>query len=137
MPPSMAIRHLCLACMTHCVTKAMPIHFIDSKCHIKQLNAGKSCKVCLNNHTWSISHHIMLLVINALGGGHTHICQHANKHDFKKPGEQHAPGLKSEEIISIYAIYIVLLSSKLVINLVTNVRNISGLDEAIQVMYIH
>ena len=55
-----------------CVTKDMPIHFIDGKCHIKQLNAGKSRKTCLANHTWPISHHIMPIVINALKDGHTH-----------------------------------------------------------------
>ena len=52
------------------VNKATPIHFIDGKCHIKQLRAGKrlkSCKTCLTNHTWSISYHITLLVINVLG----------------------------------------------------------------------
>ena len=48
----------------------------------------------------SISHHITLLVINSLGGGHTHT--HANTHtddphrfNFKKPGARWpaVPGL--------------------------------------------
>ena len=37
----------------------------------------KSCKTCLTNHTWSISHHITPMVINEVGDKHTH--QHANK----------------------------------------------------------
>ena len=47
------------------VTKAMPIQFIDS-------NKLKSCKMGLTNHTQPISHHIMLLVIDGIRGGHTH-----------------------------------------------------------------
>ena len=43
--------------MTCCVNKAMPIHFIDGKCHIKQLKSGKAVKLVLTNHTQSISHH--------------------------------------------------------------------------------
>ena len=31
--------------------KTIPIHFIDGKCHIKQLKSGKSRKICLTNHT--------------------------------------------------------------------------------------
>ena len=63
----------------------MPIHFIDSKCNIKQL---KSHKTCLTNHTGSIWHHIMPLVINALRIGHTdthmHTYRHVKKSNFKK-----------------------------------------------------
>ena len=54
------LQHLCLACMMHCVTKATPIQFIND-------NKLKSCKMGLTNHTWPISHHITLLVINAFG----------------------------------------------------------------------
>ena len=32
----------------------------------------KSSETCLTNRTRSMSHHIMPLVINALGDGHTH-----------------------------------------------------------------
>ena len=49
------------------VNKATPIHFIDDRCHKKQLKAEKSHKTCLTNHTQSTSHHIMPLVINVLG----------------------------------------------------------------------
>ena len=49
----------------HCITKAMPIHFINGKCHIKKL-IRKSPKTCLTNLIGSISHHIMLLIIIAL-----------------------------------------------------------------------
>ena len=45
--------------MTCCVTKVMPIQFIDS-------NILKSCITGSTNHTKPISHHIMPLVINAL-----------------------------------------------------------------------
>ena len=77
-----------------CVNMATPIHFIDGKCHYKYLKAGKSHETCLTNHTWPISHPIMPLVINALGGGHTdtdthihgHTYQCANESNFKKPG---------------------------------------------------
>ena len=68
-------------------TKGTLIHFIDGKCHIKQLKSGKSFKIYLANYTWSISHHIMPLVINAFGGGHmhTHICTNVGgRNDYKK-----------------------------------------------------
>ena len=55
------------------------LHFINGKCHIKQL---KSCKTCLTIHTRSIRHHNMPLVINALEGTHTrtHACTHTHIH---------------------------------------------------------
>ena len=59
--------------MMCCVSTAMPIHFLDDKCHLKELKAEKSCETCLTNRTWPISHYIMPLVINALIGGNTHI----------------------------------------------------------------
>ena len=68
-------RHLSLLwwAYTMCfVNKVTPINFFDGRCHIKQLRAGKSHKICLTNHTWSISYHIMPLVINGLEGGDTH-----------------------------------------------------------------
>ena len=37
-----------------------------------------SCITCLTNRMGSILHHIMPLVINSLGGGHTHT--HTHKH---------------------------------------------------------
>jgi len=42
---------------------------MTSNCYI---NERETPKTCLTNHKGSISHHIMLLVINSLGGGHTH-----------------------------------------------------------------
>ena len=54
----------------------MPISFIDGKCHNKQLQAGKSHKNCLINHTQSIStisHHWLLM---PLGWTHTHTHTH-------------------------------------------------------------
>jgi len=41
----------------------------DFNCHI---NERETPKTCLANHKGSISHHITPLVINSLGGGHTH-----------------------------------------------------------------
>ena len=93
MPPSMTsmaqLWHLCLVCMMRCVTKPMPIQFIDS-------NKLKSCRMGLTNHTWPMLHHITPLFINAFEGRHTdvHTYRHVNKNDFKKPGERgHRPGL--------------------------------------------
>ena len=54
------LQHLCLLCMMCCVTIAMPFQFIDG-------NILKSCRTGLTNHTQPISHHIMPLVINAIG----------------------------------------------------------------------
>ena len=82
----------------------MPIHFIDGKCHIKQLKAGKSRETCLTKRTQPISHYITSLVINALGGGHsdTHTYQHMNQSNFKKTGACGlwlcSPGLKNPMI---------------------------------------
>ena len=59
------------------VTKAMPIHFIDGKCHIKTQNSVKSCKTDLPNHAW-LSHHITPLVIASLGGGYTDTQTHTH-----------------------------------------------------------
>ena len=46
----------------------------------------------------SISHHITPLVINSLGGGHTHTRIHPHRNNTKKPGARWpkagAPGLK-------------------------------------------
>ena len=61
--------------MMCCVTKAIPIHFIDDKCHIKQLKSRKVVNL-FTNHTRSISQYFMPLVINALGGGYT--CTHTH-----------------------------------------------------------
>ena len=68
--------------------KAKPIHFINGKCHIEQLKAGKSHKTCLTNCTQSISlsHHIMPLVINGLRGRHSDTHKHTYQHLKKKPG---------------------------------------------------
>ena len=80
---------------------ATPIHFIDGKCHVQKLKAGKSHETCLSNRTQPISHHITPLVINALRGGHTdtHAYRRANQSNFKKPGARgqrlQAPGLKT------------------------------------------
>ena len=56
--------HLCQSCMMGCVTKAIPIQFID----VKKL---KSYRIGLTSHIGPISHHITALVINAVGGEHT------------------------------------------------------------------
>ena len=50
------------------------------------MKSRKCHKTGLTNHTGSISHHITALVINALGGRHTHTYRQANESNFKKPG---------------------------------------------------
>ena len=75
--------------MMLCATAATPIHFIDGKSYKE--TEKKNHKICLTNYTGSISHHIMELVINALGGRHTHSLPSmhiniADKSNFKKPG---------------------------------------------------
>ena len=53
----------------------------------------------------SISHHIMPLVINTLGGGHTnthtHTYRHPHRNNLKKPAmrQPHAPGLTTIKYI--------------------------------------
>jgi len=57
-------------------TKATPTNYTichDFNCHI---NERETSKTCLTNHKGSISHHIMPLVFNSLGGGHTHTHTH-------------------------------------------------------------
>ena len=64
-------------------------------------------RTCLTNRMGSISRHIMPLVINSLGGGHTHTHTHTHTHkhthkhtyrrphrnNYKKPGAHRPPGL--------------------------------------------
>ena len=57
--------------MVHCVAKATPIQFIDG-------NKLNSFRTGLTNHTWPISYHIMLLLINVLEGRHTDACTHTD-----------------------------------------------------------
>ena len=63
-------RHLSLwwAFMTCCVNKATPIIFINGKCYIKQLKAGKTRST---SHIWSISRHWLLI---PRGQTHTQTC---------------------------------------------------------------
>ena len=79
MPPSMAslVSTLTYLPGVH-DAQAMPFQFIDS-------NILKGLKTCLTNHTQPVSHHIMPLVINSLGGGHKDTYRHTNKNNFKKP----------------------------------------------------
>jgi len=66
---------------TLCI-KAMPTNYTirhNFNCHI---NERETPKTCLTNHKGSISHHIMPLVINSLGGRHTHT--HAYSHCGQK-----------------------------------------------------
>ena len=44
----------------------------------------KSCRTGLANHTGSIYHHNMSLVINSLGGRHTHTPTHIPMHKQKQ-----------------------------------------------------
>ena len=59
-------------------TKATPTNYTiryDFNCHI---NERETPTTCLTNHKSSISHHITPLVINSLGGGHTHTHTHTH-----------------------------------------------------------
>ena len=38
----------------------------------------KGCRICSTNHVGSTLCLIMSLIINSLGGGHTHACMHAD-----------------------------------------------------------
>ena len=80
------IRLVFMVCIN---AKATPVHDNDYSCH-------NSYRTCSTNHMWSLSCHIMPLVINILGTDthtnihrhttHTHI-QHLHKNGFKKPGK--------------------------------------------------
>jgi len=82
-------------------TRATPTNYTiryDFNCHI---NERETLTTCLTNHKSSISHHITPLVINSLGGGHTHT--HAYRHRGQKQFQEtmraptfgrRAPGLK-------------------------------------------
>ena len=63
-----------------------------------------SHRTYLTNHIGSISHHITPLVINSLGGGHTHANTHmhtfVDRSNSKKPGAgRSAPGLKTVRVL--------------------------------------
>jgi len=63
-------------------TKATPTNLSichNFNCHI---NERETPTTCLTNHKSSISHHITPLVINSLGGRHTHT--HAYRHHGQK-----------------------------------------------------
>jgi len=68
------------------------------------ISKGEIPKSYLTNHKGSISHHTTPLVINSLGGGHTHIhtYSHHGQKQFQEASHapakgQHMPGLKSKE----------------------------------------
>jgi len=74
-------------------TKATPTNYTicyNLNCHI---NERETPKTCLTNHKGSISHHIMPLVINSLGGGHIHTHTQAYSHCGQKQLQEtsHAP----------------------------------------------
>ena len=67
------------------------------------ISKRENLKTCLTNHKGSISHHIMPVVINSLGGGDTHTDFKNNKSNFKKPGApakgRRAPGSTKTNIL--------------------------------------
>ena len=78
---------------------AMPTTNTDYSCHIKAIEFDQSYE--------SISHHIPPLVINSLGGEHTHMQKHTHTHTHTDVSTetilrkqvctghcQHTPGLK-------------------------------------------
>jgi len=69
-------------------TKATPTKYIDLPWFQLPYKQKQKPKPCLTNHKGSISHPITSLVINSLGGGHTHTYMHTDivdKSNFKKP----------------------------------------------------
>ena len=79
------------------VTKAMPIGYIDSKCHISKVKGSRTCLI-------DYSDFISREVFHSLGGGHTHTSTHTDfpdKSNFKKPGAcgRCTPGLKIKYLI--------------------------------------
>ena len=60
--------------MTHMDAKATPTNNTDYRCY-----NYKSHITYLTNHNGYISHHITPLVINSLGGGHTHAYRHPHR----------------------------------------------------------
>ena len=74
-----------LVCTTRTNSKVTLINDNDYSC----------CRTCLTNRMGSISRHITLLVINNLGGGHTHthIHTHTHKHTYRHPRNQVSAGL--------------------------------------------
>jgi len=77
-------------------SNAMPTNYRichDGNCYIKEREIPKTCLI---NHKGSISHHIMPLVINSLGGGHTHThIQTSWTEAIPRNLGRRAPGLKS------------------------------------------
>ena len=85
--------------MTCFITKAPPINSIDSKCHIERLKSSKT--YLIGYYSDFISREWFLI---AWGWTHTRACTHTDfpdKRNFKKPGGQHAPGLKTSVIITV------------------------------------
>ena len=75
---------------TCCVTKAMPILFIDSKCHIRQLKSRKSCNTYSTNHT-CLNHTISrnwLIMPSGRTHTHTHIltCEPKQFQEIRRAG---------------------------------------------------
>jgi len=60
--------------MMHFVYKAPPTNYMIHYNFNYYINEREKPKICLTYHKGSISHPIMPLVINSLGGGHTHAC---------------------------------------------------------------
>ena len=57
--------HLCQVCTTWCVTEAMPIHFINSKCHNYKETVGKAVNLFNQSHGVCITpYHTMPLQVD-------------------------------------------------------------------------
>jgi len=92
------------------VYKGHAHQIIDSLRFQLTYDEGETPTTCLTNHKSSISHHITTLVINSLGGRHTHTQYHRHRgqKQFQEtrrvpPFGQRAPGLK---ILNMYNINI-------------------------------
>ena len=75
-----ALAYSCWVSTMHMNAYVMPTNDIDYNCHIKAIEL-------INQSYRSISHHMTSLVINSLGGGHTHarIQTFAGRSNSKKP----------------------------------------------------
>jgi len=65
-------------------TKATPTNLSILHDFNYHINERETPKTCLTNHKSSLSHHITPLVINSLGGGHTHTQAHRGQKQFQE-----------------------------------------------------
>jgi len=89
--------------------KATPTNYMIHHFFICHINKRETPTTCLTNHKGSISYHITPLVINILGGGHTHTCIQTSQTKAISRNQSctswHMPGLKTYLHTYDYGIY--------------------------------